>query len=169
MDSVRHLPQHERYKHLPLMQPQRLLHIEASGSEVVIHHEPVVHIGHFSGLTQLRDGDAILEKVAVFKGHIIPVIDIRDAKLKCAEPLKDVAYHDVLVISLHGQLVGVRVEKVIEMLMVPARQIEPLRTSLANQADFIVAMVALHHRRLPLVDMEKLLQPSLDSLETERH
>lgn len=169
MDSVRHLPQHERYIHFPLMQPQRLLHIEASGSEVVIHHELVVHIGHFSGITQLRDGDAIVENVAVFKGHIIPVIDIRDDKLKREEALKDVAYHDILIISLHGQLIGMRVEKVIEMLMVPARHIEPLRTGLVNRADFIVAMVALHHRRLPLVDMEKLLQPSLDSIKTERH
>lgn len=151
------------------MQPQRLLHIEASGSEVAIHYEMTVHIGHFSELTQLKDGDAVLERVAVFKGHIIPVIDIRDDKLERAEPGNDVVYHDLLVVSLHGQLIGVRVEKVIELLTVPSTKIEPLRTQLGTPAEFIVAMVSLGQRRLPLVDLEKLLYPGLASPGLEPH
>lgn len=159
MDSLSHRSQHEKHGRLTLMQPRRLLHIEASGAEVAIQYELIAHIGHFAELIPLKDGDVVLERVAVFNGSIIPVIDIRDNTKRSFGPVKDVAYQDLLVISLHGQLIGVRVEKVIDLLLVPPMNIEPLRTGLRDSAEFIIAMVCLPQQRLPLVDMNKLLYP----------
>ena len=57
-------------------QALRLLHVEASGAEVAIAHDLVEHIAYHSEVTQLREGNNVLKRVGLFKGCILPIIDI---------------------------------------------------------------------------------------------
>ena len=143
-----------------LLQPQRLLHIDASGSEVAIDYTQVRHVGKHVELKRLMEGSEVVKNVGVFKGEVIPVIDIRSGSPAKDTDDDDASYHDFIVLSLQGQLVGVRVDRVVDILLVPALDIDSSAAWRGRQADFIIGMVNLHKRRLPLVDMQRLLTPT---------
>jgi chemotaxis signal transduction protein len=145
-------------RHL-LLQPQRLLHIDASGSEVAIDYTQVRHVGNYAELTRLVEGGKEVEKVGVFRGEVIPVVDIRNEYRAHDADADDAPYHDFIVLSLQDQVVGVRVDRVIDILLVPALDIDSSAAWRGRQADFIIGMVTLQKRRLPMVDMQRLLAP----------
>lgn len=157
MNHLNYAPALTRHR---LLQPQRLLHIDASGSEVAIDYTQVRHIGSYDELKRVMEGSKVVEKVGMFRDQVIPVVDIRSGSPRRDADTDGAPYHDFIVLSLQCQLVGVRVDRVIDILLIPARDIDSSAAWRGRQADFIVGMVALHKRRLPLVDMQRLLTPT---------
>ena len=157
MDHLNDAPASTRHR---LLQPQRLLHIDASGSEVAIDYAQVRYVGKYAELKRMMEGSKVVENVGLFRGEIIPVIDIRSASRAEDADSDDPPYHDFIVLSLQDQLVGVRVDRVIDILLVPALDIDSSAARSGRHTDFIVGMVNLQKRRLPLVDMQRLLAPA---------
>lgn len=144
-----------------MTQALRLLHIEASGAEVAISHDLVEQIAYHADVKQLKDGESVLKRVGMFDGCILPIIDIREKRSDTTDNKKEKdAYHDFLVLRMCGELIGVRVDRVIEILTVAATSIETLGFKSDRQSDFITGMLSLPSKRLPIVDMSRLLYPA---------
>lgn len=142
-------------------QALRLLHVEASGAEVAIAHELVDHIAHHDQVTHVKDGNNVLKRVGMFKGYILPIIDIRDDRSDTADnKVGENTFHDFLVLRMHGELVGVRVDRVIEILTVAVSSVESVGFRSDRSSEFITGMLSLPNKRLPIVDMNKLLYPA---------
>lgn len=142
-------------KNAATLQSVRLLHVEASGAEVAIPHDMVEHVAYYAEVAQLKESTSVLRRVGVFKGTILPIIDIRGTQLECNEH----PFHDFLVLRLRGELIGARVDRAIEILTVAAAAIESLGFRSDVGAEFITGMLSLPNKRLPIVDMNRLLYP----------
>jgi chemotaxis signal transduction protein len=157
MDHLNYATASTRHR---LLQPKRLLHIDASGSEVAIDYTQVRHLGSYADLKRVMEGFKVMENVGIFREKVIPVIDIRSGSTAQGADQDDAPYRDFIVLSLQGRLVGVRVDRVIDILLTPTLDIDSSTAWRGREADFIVGMVNLQKRRLPLVDMQRLLIPA---------
>lgn len=116
----------------------------------------VQEINRMMDVTRLPNAPSYVEGVINLRGKVIPVIDLR--KRLGMEPKEHDKHTRIIVMELHGKVVGFVVDAVSEVLRIPRSVTEPPPTFASSTgSDYITAVGKLEDRLLTLLDLEKIL------------
>jgi purine-binding chemotaxis protein CheW len=107
-------------------------------------------------ITKVPNSPPYVEGVINLRGKVIPVIDLRSRfNMECRS-------HDshtrIIVIELHGMIIGFVVDEVSEVLRIQSNTVEPPPPVVAGvESEYIKGVGKLENRLLILLDLEKLI------------
>ena len=114
----------------------------------------VQEIRSYEAPTRIANSPAFFRGVIDLRGVIVPIVDLR-IKLGCASA--DLASTTVvMVLNVHGRVVGVVVDAVTEVMQIPAGEIRsaPELNSSTVDTRFIIGMSTIDDRMLILMDID---------------
>ena len=133
--------------------PQEFLSFSLGGLEYGLACDKVQELKPLKSLERFAADGEIIGGVALSRGVILPVVDLRAAFAPgVGAPHPDT---DVMIVRLASCLAGLVVERVDGVVHLAPSQIVPLRG--AHHADYLIGMGVLHERRLVLVDIDRLM------------
>jgi purine-binding chemotaxis protein CheW len=107
-------------------------------------------------ITKVPNSPPYVEGVINLRGKVIPVIDLRTRfNMECRP-------HDshtrIIVIELHGMIIGFVVDEVSEVLRIQSNTVEPPPPVVSGiESEYIKGVGKLDDRLLILLDLEKLI------------
>jgi len=109
-------------------------------------------------ITAVPCAPVFVEGVTNLRGKVLPVTDLRKRfGLPLAEPTKDTR---IIVVEMNGNIVGMVVDAVSEVLRVPAEAVEPPSPIVTTvDSAFIMGIAKVGERLIILLDLEKVLSP----------
>lgn len=112
-------------------------------------------------ITKVPNSPPYVEGVINLRGKVIPVIDLR-SRFDMENRDHDI-HTRIIVIELHGMIIGFVVDGVSEVLRIPSSTVEPPPPVVAGiDSEYIRGVGKLDNRLLILLDLEKLI--SVDEL-----
>ena len=133
--------------------PQEVLSFSLGGHEYGLACDKVQELKPLKSLERFAADGEIIGGVALSRGVILPVVDLRAAFAPgVGAPHPDT---DVMIVRLASCLAGLVVERVDGVVHLAPSQIVPLPG--AHHADYLIGMGVLHERRLVLVDIDRLM------------
>lgn len=133
--------------------PQEFLSFSLGGLEYGLACDKVQELKPLKSLERFAADGEIIGGVALSRGVILPVVDLRAAFAPgVGAPHPDT---DVMIVRLASCLAGLVVERVDGVVHLAPSQIVPLPG--AHHADYLIGMGVLHERRLVLVDIDRLM------------
>ena len=133
--------------------PQEFLSFTLGGLEYGLDCAKVQELTPLKSLERFAADGEIIGGVALSRGVILPVVDLRAAFAPgVGAPHPDT---DVMIVRLASCLAGLVVEQVKDVVQLAPSQIVPLPG--AHHADYLIGMGVLHERRLVLVDIDRLM------------
>ncbi|HWJ93906.1 MAG TPA: chemotaxis protein CheW [Telluria sp.] len=138
-------PQHSRY-----------LGFTLSGLEYGLDFGKVQELRVLKSLERFAADGEIVEGVAVSRGVIMPIVDMRAAFSGRPAPLSPNT--DVIILQLSACVVGLLVDGVTGVVTLHEDQIMPIpRIEDDEPADYLIGLGRVEARRLILVDIDKLM------------
>lgn len=137
------------------MASTEFLSFHLGGLEYGLDFTTVQELRLFQSLERVASDGSIIEGVAMSRGVIMPLVDMRVAfsggATAKADPLTD-----VIILKLSHGLVGMVVDGVADLVSLAPHQVLPLPPALAH-AHYLIGLGELEGRRLILVDIDKLM------------
>ena len=116
----------------------------------------VQEIRSYEEPTRIANAPHFIKGVVNLRGVIVPVVDLR-IKLGC-EKVEYNGFTVVIVLNVHGRVVGAVVDSVSDVLELPRDSIKPApEMSSAVDASFITGIGSVNDRMLILMDIESLM------------
>ncbi len=110
-------------------------------------------------ITRVPKAPGFVEGVINLRGRIIPVLDLR--RRLCMTDAERTGQSRIVVVNVHGLIVGLIVDSVSEVLRIPRSTIEaPPALGTTVGAEFIRGVGRLADRLLIVLDLNRLLSPS---------
>ena len=107
-------------------------------------------------ITKVPGSPPHVEGVINLRGRVIPVIDLR--RRFGMEPRAHDSHTRIIVLELHGMIVGFVVDGVSEVLRIQSNTVEPPPAVVAGlESEYIKGVGKLDDRLLILLDLDKLL------------
>jgi purine-binding chemotaxis protein CheW len=140
-------------------QQLQLVTFGLGGEEFAVDILAVQEINRMMNLTRVPQSPPEVEGVINLRGKIIPVIDLRKRfGLATAEHSEQ---SRIIVVEVHGRVLGFIVDRVSEVLRISSRIVEPAPKMVCSvDSDFIAGVGKLQDRLLILLDLGKLFDPS---------
>lgn len=115
----------------------------------------VQEINRTMALTRVPQSPAEVEGVINLRGKIIPVIDLR--KRFGMDAGAQTEQSRIVVVEVHGRVIGFLVDRVSEVLRISSKIVEPAPSMVTSvNSDFIAGVGKLPDRLLILLDLKKL-------------
>jgi purine-binding chemotaxis protein CheW len=134
----------------------QLVSFELNGEEFGIDILMVQEIIRMLQITKVPNSPEFVDGVINIRGRIIPVVDLR-CKLNMARKEHDNDTR-IVVVEVEGRTTGFIVDKVTEVLRIPANITEAPPDIVAGvNSEFIKSVGKLDGRLLILIDLEKIL------------
>lgn len=133
------------------------LSFQLGGLEYGLDFRKVQELRSLKSLERFASSGEIVEGVAVSRGVIMPIVDMRVA---FSEGVRPAAQTDVIILQLSTCIMGMVVDGVTDVVRLAPEQISPLPVSAeAGQdgCDYFVGLGEVDGRRLILVDIDKLM------------
>lgn len=126
------------------------------GEEYGIDIRHVQELRSYDAVTQIANAPDYMKGVVNLRGIIVPIIDMR-LKLRCGAAVYD-QFTVVIVLKLHGQVIGMVVDSVCDVTALTPEQVKPA-PSMGTAVDtaYLVGIGAIDGRMLILVDIARLL------------
>ncbi len=137
------------------MATRDFLSFQLGGLEYGLDFARVQELRLLKSLERVAADGGIVEGVALSRGVVMPIVDMRAAFASGAVPAPD-PFTDVIILKLSSCLMGMVVDGVTDVVSLQAEQILPL-PPLPEQADYLIGLGELEGRRLILVDIDKLM------------
>ena len=119
----------------------------------------VQEIRSYEEPTRIANAPAFIKGVVNLRGVIVPVVDLR-LKLGC-EKVEYNGFTVVIVLNVHGRVVGAVVDSVSDVLELSTELIKPSpEMALAVDTSFITGIASVSERMLILMDIEALMSAS---------
>ncbi len=134
--------------------PQQFLGFTLGGLEYGLDYAAVQELKVFRSLERFSSDGEIIGGVALSRGVIMPVMDLRAAfapGFSLPEPDTD-----VIIVRVAAGMVGVVVERVTGVLRLHPEQVVPLPGA-QGDADYLIGLGLAKGRRLILIDIERLM------------
>ena len=126
------------------------------GEEYGIDILRVQEIRSYEEPTRIANAPAFIKGVVNLRGVIVPVVDLR-LKLGC-ENVEYNAFTVVIVLNVHGRVVGAVVDSVSDVLELAGDLIKPAPEMNATvDTSFITGIASVGERMLILMDIEALM------------
>jgi purine-binding chemotaxis protein CheW len=136
--------------------PKEFLTFRLGGEEYGIDILRVQEIRSYEEPTRIANAPSFIKGVVNLRGVIVPVVDLR-IKLACDQ----VAYNGftvVIVLHVHGRVVGAVVDSVSDVLELAGDLIKPAPEMASGMdTDFITGIASVGERMLILMDIEALM------------
>ncbi|GAB3466949.1 chemotaxis protein CheW [Massilia terrae] len=139
---------------------RKFLSFSLGGLEYGLDFDKVQELRVLKSLERFAADGAIISGVAVSRGVIMPIVDMRAAfegKPAQANPLTD-----VIILKLSRCVMGMVVDGVTGVVSLRADQIVPIPCQGAQQVDYLLGLGQLEGRRLILVDIDRLMSIQRD-------
>ncbi len=120
----------------------------------------VLEISRYLEITHLPEAPGFVEGVVNLRGQVIPVIDLaRQFGLKTLTERPKTAR--IVVAEIGGEILGILVDEVPEVLRIPENQIEPTPELIHGdeKREYVKGVAKLGERLVVVLDLEKLLRP----------
>ncbi len=138
----------------------QLVTFEVASEEFAVDILAVQEINRMMDLTRVPQSPADVEGVINLRGRIIPVLDLRK-RFGFASGERS-SENRIIVVEVHGKVIGFIVDRVHEVLRISGEIVEPAPTMVCSiDADFIAGVGKLPDRLLILLDLKKLFGTEL--------
>jgi purine-binding chemotaxis protein CheW len=137
------------------MATRDFLSFQLGGLEYGLDFTKVQELRVLKSLERIAADGEIIEGVALSRGVIMPIVDMRAAFADGGAPVPD-PMTDVIILKLASCVMGMVVDGVTDVVSLQAGQIEPLPPAL-EQAGYLIGLGEVDGRRLILVDIDKLM------------
>lgn len=141
------------HRHL-LKAPQQFLGFSLGGLEYGLDYAAVQELKAYSALERFSSDGEIIGGVALSRGVVMPVVDLRAAFVP--EHPASPAGLDVIVVRVSAGVVGVVVERVTGVVRLRPEQVVPLPGAGLN-ADYLIGLGIMRERRMILIDIDRLM------------
>ncbi len=131
------------------------LSFQLGGLEYGLDFTKVQELRILQSLERVAADGELIEGVALSRGVIMPIVDMRAAFAGGCVAKPD-PFTDVIILKLASGVMGMVVDGVTDVVSLPGEQILPLPAALA-QADYLIGLGECEGRRLILVDIDKLM------------
>jgi len=136
---------------------QQLVAFKLSDEEYGVEITQVQEIVRMSEITRIPGMPDFIEGVMNLRGKIIPVIDLRKRFLLPGKAVDDKSR--IVVVNVSGQIIGLIVDSVSEVINLSEGQITPIPSTIAAiDAEYLDGVVNILEKRMViLLNLEKLL------------
>ncbi len=133
----------------------QLVTFEVGKEEFAVDILGVKEINRMMRLTAVPQSPPEVEGVVNLRGRIIPVLDVRR---RFGLPAAERSEHSrIVVVEVHGRVIGFIVDRVHEVLRISSRIVEPPPAmACSERADFIAGVGKLEDRLLILLDLGRV-------------
>ncbi|MCD2518621.1 chemotaxis protein CheW [Massilia sp. G4R7] len=141
------------HRHI-LAAPQQFLGFNLGGLEYGLDYAAVQELKAYSALERFSSDGEIIGGVALSRGVIMPVVDLRAAFAdERGAPRPGL---DVIVVRVSAGVVGVVVERVTGVVRLRPEQVLPLPGA-GQDADYLIGLGVMQERRMILIDIDRLM------------
>lgn len=134
---------------------QDFLSFTLGGLEYGLDFGKVQELRVLKSLERFADGGEIVKGVAVSRGVIMPIVDMRAAF--CGHPVASTPTTDVIILKLSTCVMGMVVDGVTGVVNLGAEQISPIPGADGGALDYLIGLGVREGRRLILVDIDRLM------------
>lgn len=134
---------------------QEYLSFTLGGLEYGLDFAKVQELRVLKSLERFAADGEIISGVAVSRGVVMPIVDMRAAftgRAAVADPMTD-----VIILKLSTCVMGMVVDSVSGVVTLRADQISPIPGADGRQIDYLVGLGVTDGRRLILVDIDRLM------------
>lgn len=135
---------------------QQYLSFQLGGLEYALDFRKVQELRPLKALERFATDGEIVSGVAVSRGVIMPIVDMRIAfgpRPERHDPLTD-----VIILKLSSCVMGMVVDGVTDIVSLSAEQIQPIPGAGAGQpVDYLLGLGEVDGRRLIVVDIDRLM------------
>ncbi|TVS07443.1 MAG: chemotaxis protein CheW [Phycisphaerales bacterium] len=133
----------------------QLVTFEVAGEEFAVDILAVQEINRMMALTRVPQSPPEVEGVINLRGKIIPVLDLR--KRFGLDASERTEHNRIVVVEVHGRVIGFIVDRVHEVLRIPSSIVEPAPQMVCSiNSEFIAGVGKLEDRLLILLDLSRL-------------
>jgi purine-binding chemotaxis protein CheW len=126
------------------------------GREYAIDCRKVQELRVLNSLERFAADGEIISGVAVSRGVIIPIVDMRAAF--SGRPARPDARTDVIILKLSTCVLGMVVDGVTDVITLSPEQISPIPgAGEGGPADYLTGLGRVDRRRLILIDIDRLM------------
>lgn len=138
----------------------QLVTFQVANEEFAVDILAVQEINRMMSLTRVPQSPPEVEGVINLRGKIIPVLDLRK---RFDLPRTDRNEHNrIVVVEVHGRVIGFIVDRVHEVLRINSSIVEPAPQMVCSiDSDFIAGVGKLDDRLLILLDLAKLFNADM--------
>ena len=141
------------------------LSFRLGGLEYGLDFGKVQELRILKSLERFAADGAIVEGVALSRGVIMPIVDMRAAF--CGHPVATTPTTDVIILKLSTCVMGMVVDGVTDVVTLTPEQISPIPGANGGAIDYLIGLGVTGGRRLILVDIDRLM--SIDKKTSTRH
>ncbi len=138
----------------------QLVNFRLREEEFGVDINSVSEITKVGDISYIPEAPSFIQGVTNLRGQVIAVVDLaRQFGLNVQENLPESAR--IVVSKINGQIVGMLVDEVQEILKIPEENIEPAPELIQTEVskDYIKGVGKLDGRLIVLLDLEKVLAP----------
>jgi purine-binding chemotaxis protein CheW len=125
-------------------------------AEYALAANHVVQMESFTGATPVPGAPPWVMGLMQVRGRVVPVIDLR-ARFGVAAPGGDDDQARVVVVARGQRVVGLRVDRAREVLVVSAAAIQPVPPALESSTGFVGGIARVGERLLLIIDLDRIL------------
>ena len=131
------------------------LSFRLGGLEYGLDFGKVQELRILKSLERFAADGAIVEGVALARGVIMPIVDMRAAF--CGHPVATTPTTDVIILKLSTCVMGMVVDGVTDVVTLTQEQISPIPGADGGAIDYLLGLGVTGGRRLILVDIDRLM------------
>ena len=140
---------------VPLPPALEILALTLGQEEYGIDVQKIRESRAYDAVTRVANTHYLIDGVVNLRGVIVPIIDMR-IKFNLGTATYD-SLTVVVILRFRGQMMGMVVDSVADVIALTARQGKPARQL---GGDFLIVLAALDERMLILVDVDRLMSSS---------
>ncbi|TFW29335.1 chemotaxis protein CheW [Massilia horti] len=137
------------------------------GLEYGLDFHKVQELRVLKSLERFASDGEIIDGVAVSRGVIMPIVDMRAAF--SGRPAQPDPMTDVIILKLSACVMGMVVDSVTGVLTLRADQISPIAGNGGQRIDYLLGLGNADGRRLILVDIDRLMSIGRGAISGSRH
>jgi purine-binding chemotaxis protein CheW len=136
---------------------RQIVMFELAGEAYGIDLDIVQEVIRTSNITRVPQTPGFIEGVINLRGYVIPVMDLgKRFEMRVSE--KQGKSSRIMIVEVEDQIIGIAVDKVLEVVTVTEDSIEPpsalLRTSI--KSDYLIGFTEINGDLVKLLDFEKI-------------
>lgn len=133
----------------------QFLSFKLGGLDYGLDFGKVQELRILKSLERFSSDGAIVEGVAVSRGVIMPIVDMRAAF--CGHPVALTPNSDVIILKLSTCVMGMVVDGITDVVSLTPEQISPIPGADGGAIDYLIGLGVTEGRRLILVDIDRLM------------
>lgn len=134
--------------------PRQYLTFRLGGLEYALDYEKVQELRPLLSLERFAADGEVLGGVAVSRGVIMPIVDMRIAF--GPRPPEHDPHTDVIILKLSNCVMGMVTDGVTDIVTMDGKQIRPF-DNLSEDAGYLLGMGSINSRKLIVIDIDKLM------------